>query len=187
MISLSRISACHSSSSPAFISNSLTGDMGTVILSVTDALAGISLVLVIMPYITLLQMYREEKDPSVKDRLMLVIKVRFEDTSITKAAGALGNITSWGGKWFARFAEAGLDGLRNLPRSGRPALIAEQETERIWNEMDGKHWIVGRACELISRETGVRYSISSIYNMLKRREYFLWAPVKLHVRRPPDE
>ena len=36
-----------------------------------------------------LQLYREEKDPNVKDRLMLNIKVRFEDVSITKAARSL--------------------------------------------------------------------------------------------------
>ena len=44
----------------------------------------------------LLQLYREEKDPNVKDRLMLNIKVRFEDVSITKAARSLGKVTSWG-------------------------------------------------------------------------------------------
>ena len=53
----------------------------------------------------LLQLYREEKDPNVKDRLMLNIKVRFEDVSITKAARSLGKVTSWGSKWFSRFAK----------------------------------------------------------------------------------
>ena len=47
----------------------------------------------------LLQLYREEKDPSVKDRLMLIIKAKFDDASITKAAGSLGRVTSWGSKW----------------------------------------------------------------------------------------
>ena len=46
----------------------------------------------------LLQLYREEKDPNIKDRLMLNIKVRFEDVSITKAARSLGKVTSWGSK-----------------------------------------------------------------------------------------
>ena len=46
----------------------------------------------------LLQLYREEKDPSVKDRLMLIIKAKFDDASITKAAGSLGRVTSWGSK-----------------------------------------------------------------------------------------
>ena len=85
----------------------------------------------------LLQRYREEKDPKVKDRLMLVIKVRFEDTSITKAAGALGEVASWGSKWFARFAGACIEGLHNRPRSGRSALITEEETARVWKEMGG--------------------------------------------------
>ena len=42
----------------------------------------------------LLQLYREERDPNVKDRLMLNVKVRFEDVSITKAARSLGKVTS---------------------------------------------------------------------------------------------
>ena len=31
----------------------------------------------------LLQLYKKEKDPNVKDRLMLNIRIRFEDHSIT--------------------------------------------------------------------------------------------------------
>ena len=136
----------------------------------------------------LLQLYREEKDPNVKDRLMLNIKVRFEDVSITKAARSLGKATSWGSKWFSRFAKADVEGLRNLPRSGRPPRITREEAEKIWKEMDGKqYWTAAKTRELVSGETGVRYSLSSIYKMLKRWEYSLKVPVKRHIRRPPDE
>ena len=48
----------------------------------------------------ILQLYREERDPNVKDRLMLNVKVRFEDVSITKAARSLGKVTSWGSRRF---------------------------------------------------------------------------------------
>ena len=56
-------------------------------------------------------------------------------------------------------------------------------------EGDGReqYWTVGEARELISKVTGVTHSVSSIYKMLKRWEYFLRAPVRRHVRRPPDE
>ena len=136
----------------------------------------------------LLQLYREEKDPNVKDRLMLNIKVRFEDVSITKAARSLGKVTSWGSKWFSRFAKADVEGLRNLPRSGRPPRITREEAEKIRKEMDSKQcWTAAKTRELVSGETGVRYSLSSIYKMLKRWEYSLKVPVKRHVRRPPDE
>ena len=70
----------------------------------------------------LLQRYKEEKDPNVKDRLMLVIRILFDDVSITRAAGALGKVVSWGSKWFGRFAGEGLKGLQNLPRPGRVLL-----------------------------------------------------------------
>ena len=132
----------------------------------------------------LLQLYREEKDPSVKDRLMLIIKAKFDDASITKAAGSLGRVTSWGSKWFNRFARDGVEGLRNLPKCGRPPLITEEESERIQNELDGKnYWTVGKARELISKGTGVTYSISSVYRLLKHWQYRLRTPVKRHVRR----
>ena len=88
----------------------------------------------------LLQLYREEKDPNVKDRLMLNIKVRFEDVSITKAARSLGKVTSWGSKWFSRFAKADVERLRNLPRSGRPPRITREEAEKIRKEMDSKQY-----------------------------------------------
>ena len=42
----------------------------------------------------LLQLYKKEKDPSVKDRLMLNIRIRFEDHSMTGAAYPLGKVTS---------------------------------------------------------------------------------------------
>ena len=136
----------------------------------------------------LLQLYREEKDPSVKDRLMLIIKAKFDDASITKAAGSLGRVTSWGSKWFNRFARDGVGGLRNLPKCGRPPLITEEESERIQNELDGKnYWTVGKARELISKGTGVTYSISSVYRLLKHWQYRLRTPVKRHVRRPSNE
>ena len=136
----------------------------------------------------LLQLYREEKDPSVKDRLMLIIKAKFDDASITKAAGSLGGVTSWGSKWFNRFARDGVEGLRNLPKCGRPPLITEEESGRIQNELDGKnYWTVGKARELISKGTGVTYSISSVYRLLKYWQYRLRTPVKRHVRRPSNE
>ena len=136
----------------------------------------------------LLQRYKGEKDPNVKNRLMLVVRVLFDDVSITRAASALGKVASWGSKWFGRFAKTGLEGLQNLPRPGSLPQITEEETARICKEMDGKqYWTVGEARELISRETGVAYSVSSVYRMLKCWEYFLRALVRRHVRRPPDE
>ena len=136
----------------------------------------------------LLQLYKKEKDPNVKDRLMLNIRVRFENHSITKAAHSFGKVTSRGSKWYRRFAKAGLEGLQNLPRPGRPTRITGEETAGIRKKMDGRqYWTVGGGRELISKVTGVTYSVSSVYKMLRRWGYFLRVPVKRHVRRPPDE
>ena len=85
-----------------------------------------------------MQLYKKEKDPNVKDRLMLNIRVRFENHSITEAAHSLGKVTSWGSKWYRRFAKAGLEGLQNLPRPGRPARITERRLQEY-----GKRWMGG--------------------------------------------
>ena len=42
----------------------------------------------------LLQPYKKEKDPIVKDRPMLNIRIRFEGHSMTGAAYPLGKVTS---------------------------------------------------------------------------------------------
>ena len=88
----------------------------------------------------LLQLYKKEKDPNVKDRLMLNIRVRFENHNITEAAHSLGKVTSWGSKWYRRFAKAGLEGLQNPPRPGRPTRITGEETAGIRKEMDGRQY-----------------------------------------------
>ena len=57
----------------------------------------------------------------------------------------------------------------------------------IRKETDGRQYrTVGGARELISKVTGAAYSVSSVYRTLRRRGYFLRAPVKRHARRPPD-
>ena len=78
-----------------------------------------------------LQAYTKEKDPDIKDRLMVNIRVRFENYNITRAARSLGKVTSWGSKWYRRFAEAYVAGLQNLPRSGRPPKITGEEAGRM--------------------------------------------------------
>ena len=58
---------------------------------------------------------------------MLNTRVRFENHSITEAAHSLGKVASWGSKWYRRFAKAGLEGLQNLPRPGRPTRITGED------------------------------------------------------------
>ena len=62
----------------------------------------------------ILQAYTKEKNPNVKDRLRLNIRVRFENYSITRAARSLGQVASWGSKWYGHFAEVGVAELQDL-------------------------------------------------------------------------
>ena len=60
----------------------------------------------------LVKRYKKEKDPDVKDRMLLNLLVERNGMSITKAARTLGRVPSWGAKWCSRYLEEGVMGLQ---------------------------------------------------------------------------
>ena len=69
------------------------------------------------------QAYRSEDDPNVKERLLLVIRVRDDGVVSSCVAGELHRTKPWASKWLKRFEAEGIDGLKDRPRSGRPGSI----------------------------------------------------------------
>jgi transposase len=64
--------------------------------------------------------YRKETDADVKERILLVRRVRIEGHEASNIAEReLHKSRWWAYKWLDRFDEHGLEGLKNQPRSGR--------------------------------------------------------------------
>ena len=74
----------------------------------------------------LVNLYKKEYDPKVKERLLLIIKVR-EDRQIplcvAKDMHRSNNL--WASDWLKRYDKEGLEGLRNRTKIGRTSDISE--------------------------------------------------------------
>ena len=66
---------------------------------------------------------KKEKDQKVRTRMVAVRMVRVLDMSVDEAADILVHCPTWVRDWLSRYDEGGLEGLRDLPRCGRPRRI----------------------------------------------------------------
>ena len=84
--------------------------------------------------------YRKETDAGVKERILLVRRVRIDGLDASKVAEReLDKSRWWAYKWLKRFDRHGLDGLKDQPRSGRPPFIPRKRILRIKQELSENH------------------------------------------------
>ena len=67
-----------------------------------------------MKYKQMLKTRKTEKDPQVRDRILLNVLVKRDGMSVTGAALHLGMAPSWGVKWHNRYLKEGIAGLHPL-------------------------------------------------------------------------
>ena len=68
----------------------------------------------------MLKRYAAETNGNVKDRMMLIIRIKRDGMGACEAARSLGKSESWGCKWYARYRQAGFDDLDDQMRTSRP-------------------------------------------------------------------
>ena len=79
----------------------------------------------------LLAIRKTEKDPFVRDRIMLNVLVIRDKMSISEASRHLGMVPSWGVKWRRRYIKEGVDGLQTRSRSGRPPRVSKDTLKEV--------------------------------------------------------
>ena len=79
----------------------------------------------------MLKIRRKEKDPAVRDRIMLNAHIEWDGMSMSMAARHLGMAPSWDVKWRRRYLEEGIRGLQTRPRSGRPPWIPKETMKKV--------------------------------------------------------
>ena len=96
----------------------------------------------------LIRLYKKETNLKVKERLLLVIKVRHDNVIPAYAADELHRSRPWALYWLDRFSEEGVDGLKNRPKSGRHPDIPEENSirdkKRISIQQTGMDYKTGR-------------------------------------------
>ena len=83
----------------------------------------------------LIRLYKKETNIKVKERLLFVIKVKYDNIIPAYACDELHRSRPWGLYWLDRFSQQGIVGLKNKPKSGRHPDISEETVSEIKNEL----------------------------------------------------
>ena len=108
----------------------------------------------------------------MRERILLVTRVRTdkEEASSSVAEKEFHRSRWWAYKWLKRFDNAGLKGLKNKHRSGRPPEVSEETSIRRRGELSENQsgWMVKEVMNLIYERTGVKYHEVHIYRLLHK-------------------
>ena len=129
--------------------------------------------------------YKKEKDVNIKERILLVKRVKIDKQNASSVAeNELNRSRWWAYKWLHRFDKEGLDGLKDKERSGRPPDVPKNTMIKIKQELeeDSKTgWDFRQVMDLIYRKTGVRYHEVHIYRLLHKWGFSPKVPQKRFV------
>jgi transposase len=115
--------------------------------------------------------YRNEKDADIRERILLITRVRTDkNEASTVAEKEFHRSRWWAYKWLKRFDNAGLEGLKNKHRSGRPPEVSEETSAMIKRELSENQsgWMAKEVMNLIHERTGVKYHEVHIYRLLHK-------------------
>ena len=114
----------------------------------------------------LVNQYKKENDPKVKERLLLlIIKVR-EDRQIPfHIVKEIHLSNPWASDWLKRYDKEGLKGLKDRTKAGRPPELSKDMVYQIKKELSNSKqgWTTKQVEELIVKKSGIKYHYTHIY------------------------
>jgi transposase len=134
-------------------------------------------------------LYRKESDASLKERLLLVLKVEGDGMIPSRVAKELHRSRTWTSDWLARYHKEGIGGLENRSKSGRPSKLPEGIAVRIRKKLKERKqgWTTQQVHEMIVKEGNVHYHQIYVYALLHRWGFKQKVPRKVHVNTASDE
>ena len=134
--------------------------------------------------------YRTEHNVDVRERLLLVRRVLEDNEQTARVAeNEFYRSRWWAYNWLKRFAESGLEGLKNLPRTGRPSEVSEGKLSKIRSELseNPSGWKAKEIMNIIYERTGIRYHEVHIYRLLHKWKFSPKVPRKRFVNTASNE
>ncbi len=128
--------------------------------------------------------YKDEHDIDVKERIHLVRRVLSDKQHIESIAQELHKSRAWAYKWYKRYNDNGLNGLKDKPRSGRPPLVNNDLLIKIRKELEDSNngWDFRQVMDIIRKRTGVKYHEVHILPIASQMELLQKVPQKRFVR-----
>lgn len=133
------------------------------------------------------RMYREEKNPRMKERL-LAISLLSEGRSVAEVARTLRRSVRTVERWVSYWNANGLEALAPQSSGGRRPKLSEEEWEEVLREIEDKGYV--EDVVVYVRDTrGVHYTYSGVWRVLRRRmrgKARYGKPRREEEGRPPD-
>jgi transposase len=138
---------------------------------------------------TLVNSYKKENDPKVKERLLLIIKVREDGQIPFRIVKEMHRSNPWASDWLKRFDIEGLEGLKDKAKAGRPPRLSEETSYQIKKELSNSKqgWTTKQVEELIVKKSGIKYHYTHIYRILRKWGFKQKVPRKVHVNTASPE
>jgi transposase len=115
--------------------------------------------------------YRYESHANVRERILLLRRVRIDNQEAASVAELeLHRSRGWAYKWLKRYNNEGILGLKDKPRSGRPADVPVEKLLEVRKEFseNPSGWKVKQIMNIIYERTGVRYHEVHVYRLLHK-------------------
>ena len=127
--------------------------------------------------------YRKESNPNVRERILLVRRVVDDKQHIVNVAKELHRCRAWAYKWYRRYNDYGLQGLKDKAKTGRPPTVPKDVMVKIRKELadSNKGWDFRQVMDLIYKKSGVRYHEVHIYRLLHKWGFKSKVPQKRFV------
>ncbi|HXT83281.1 MAG TPA: helix-turn-helix domain-containing protein [Verrucomicrobiae bacterium] len=131
----------------------------------------------------LVNLYKKENDPKVKERLLLIIKVREDNQLPFRVVKEMHRSNPWASDWLKRYDKDGLEGLKNRTKAGRPPELSEEISYQVKQELinSKQGWTTKQVEELIIKKSGIKYHYTHIYRILRKWGFKQKVPRKVHV------
>ena len=119
----------------------------------------------------MVNLYKKENDPKVKERLLLlIIKIREDKQIPFHVVKEIHRSNPWASDWLKRYDKEGLEGLKDRAKAGRPPELSKETSYQIKKELkeSNQGWTTKQVEELIVKKSGIKYHYTHIYRILRK-------------------
>ena len=130
---------------------------------------------------------RKEKDSRVILRMLAVHMARVRKMNVSETAANLMRSDRWVHTWLERFDAGDLDGLRDLPRSGRSPKIPRETMARIIEQAVQPQCTPRELQKIIREDAGTKLYITNVRKAMRRHGLTSKVPQKVHINKAGKE